>query len=230
MKHYKHIFFDLDRTLWDFETNALNTFKEIFENRNLHTIFPDFETFNKTYQVINEELWDKYRKGEINKEFLRTNRFLFTLNKFDVDDLKLAQQIGDDYINNSPLKTVVFPYTYELLEYLHPKYKLSIITNGFKEVQKTKLKNCKLDKYFTKLVCSEDTGYQKPNPKVFQYALSSLNAKKTESIMIGDDLKVDIIGAKNFGIDTIFCNFLNAEKSNEATHQVNALESIVKIL
>jgi len=227
---YKYVFFDLDRTLWDFESNSVLTFKEIFENRKLYNIFPNFDTFIKTYKIINEKLWDKYRKGEISKNELRTNRFLLTLNKFKVNDIKLAENIGTDYINESPKKTEVFPYTYELLDYLAPKYNLAILTNGFKEVQTSKLKNCNLDKYFTKLICSEDTGYQKPNPKIFQYALSSLNAKKAESIMIGDDLKVDIIGANNFKIDTIYCNFINAEKSDIPTYQISSLKEIIKIL
>jgi len=229
-KNYKYIFFDLDRTLWDFESNSILTFKEIFENRKLYNIFPDFDAFINTYKIINEELWDKYRKGEISKTDLRTDRFLLTLNKFDVNDIKLAENIGTDYINESPKKTEVFPYTYEILDYLKPKYTLAILTNGFKEVQTSKLKNCDLDKYFSRLICSEDTGYQKPNPKIFQYALSSLNAKKEESIMIGDDLKVDIIGANNFKLDTIFCNFLDNTKSDIPTHQISSLKEIINIL
>ena len=230
LKNYKYIFFDLDRTLWDFESNSLLTFKEIFENRKLYNIFPDFESFIKTYKTINEDLWDKYRKGEISKLELRTNRFLLTLNKFDVNDISLAENIGTDYINESPKKTEVFPYTYEILDYLKPKYTLAILTNGFKEVQTQKLKNCNLDKYFSKLICSEDTGYQKPNPKIFQYALSSLNAKKTESIMIGDDLNVDIIGANNFKIDTIYCNFIDNTESSIPTYQITSLKELTNIL
>lgn len=227
---YKFIYFDLDRTLWDFESNSVLTFKEIFENRKLNNIFPDFDAFITSYKIINEQLWDKYRKGEINKEYLRTNRFLLTLEKFGVTDLELAKNIGTDYINESPKKTGVFPFTYEILDYLSPKYKLAILTNGFKEVQTKKLRNCNLDKYFTKLICSEDTGYQKPNSKIFQYALSSLNAKKTESIMIGDDLKIDISGAKDFNMDTIYCNFINNKKSDIPTYQISSLKEIRNIL
>jgi len=229
-KNYKFIFFDLDRTLWDFETNSLLTFKEIYKNRELYNIFPDFNSFIKTYKIINEDLWEKYRKGEITKLELRTNRFLLTLNKFNVNDIELAKNIGNDYINESPKKKEVFPHTYEILDYLYPKYNLIILTNGFKEVQTSKLKNCQLNKYFSKLICSEDTGYQKPNPKIFQYALSSLNAKKAESIMVGDDLNVDIIGANNFKIDTIYCNFINNEKSNIPTYEITSLKEILNIL
>lgn len=227
---YKFIFFDLDRTIWDFDSNSSLTFKEIFDYRKLYNIFPDFDSFINTYKLINEELWDKYRKGEITKNELRTSRFLYTLNKFNVNDISLAENIGNDYINESPKKTIVFPHTYEVLEYLHKKYTLAIITNGFREVQTVKLKNCNLEKYFTKLICSEDTGYQKPNPKIFQYSLSSLNAKKTESLMIGDDINVDIIGAKNFKIDTVYCNFINDTKSNVPNFQISSLDELLKIL
>lgn len=206
MKDVKFIFFDLDRTLWDFERNSVATFVDIFEKHNLSKIFPDFDTFIKRYKFHNENLWAKYRLGEIKKEELRNKRFLLTLSEFGKDDVVLAKKIGDDYINISPTKTELFPYTIEILDYLYKKYTLAIITNGFKEVQHTKLKNCNLEKYFSKVVCSEDVGHQKPHKEIFHYSLSSLNARKKESIMIGDDFKTDILGANKFGLKSIFFN------------------------
>ena len=207
MKQYKCLYFDLDRTLWDFEKNSQITLSEIFYNFKLNEHFSSFDVFFKTYHRINEKLWDLYRDGKIKKEQLRNDRFLLTLKTVDLKDKKLSVKIGDYYINESPLKTELFPHTLEILEYLKSKnYKLLILTNGFKEVQTKKLNNCKIDKYFDKLICSEDIGYQKPRPEVFHYALSSMNAKKTESIMIGDDLKNDVYGAHNYGIDSVFFN------------------------
>ena len=206
MKNYKFIFFDLDRTLWDFEKNSIITFKDIFEKYNLDKICPDFDVFVRTYKVYNEELWSKYRKGEIKKNELRDKRFLLTLNEFGVNDAELARNIGDDYIKISPTKTELFPNTIEVLKYLSEKYTLAIITNGFKEVQYEKLRNCNIEKYFSKIVCSEDVGHQKPHMEIFQYSLSSLNARKKDSIMIGDDFNIDIIGANNYGIDSVLFN------------------------
>lgn len=228
-KNYKFIFFDLDKTLWDFDKNSEETLKEIFKNHNLNNYFKNFNTFYSTYNTINEKLWGKYAKLEITKKELKTERFYMTLKAVGISDLKLSETINIEYINESPKKKSVFPNTYELLEYLTNKYKLAIITNGFKEIQFEKLKNCELDKYFTKVICPEDSGFQKPNKKMFQYSLSSLNAKKEHSIMVGDDLNVDIIGASNFGIDTIYFN-PKSIITNKPSYEVNYLLEITKVL
>ena len=176
-------------------------------------------------------MWAKYRLGEIKKEDLRDKRFLLTLNEFDVNDENLAKKIGDDYINISPTKTELFPHAVEILEYLYKKYTLAIITNGFKEVQFTKLKNCNLEKYFKKLICSEDVGRQKPHPDIFHYSLSSLNAKKNESIMIGDDYEVDILGANKFGFSSVFFNPNKLEVNIlKNMHEISSLKELQDIL
>jgi putative hydrolase of the HAD superfamily len=229
---YKFIFFDLDRTLWDFETNSIITFKDIFNKHNLHNVFPDFDAFINAYKAHNEILWAKYRLGEIKKNELRSKRFLLTLQDFGVNNQILAENIGTDYIEISPTKKELFPHSIEVLEYLHKKYTLGIITNGFKEVQHKKLKNCKLDKYFKSVFCSEDVGHQKPRPEIFQFALSSLNAKKTESLMIGDDFNVDIIGAKNYGIDSVFFNpnKMLIDLNKERITEISSLKELINIL
>ena len=228
MKNYKFIFFDLDRTLWDFEKNSIVTFKDIFDKYNLGSVFPDFDIFVNRYKVHNEDLWAKYRKGEIKKNELRDKRFLLTLNEFGVNDAKLARNIGDDYIKISPTKTELFPHTIEILEYLSQKYTLAIITNGFKEVQYKKLRNCNIEKYFKKVVCSEDVGHQKPHMEIFQYSLSSLNARKKDSIMIGDDFNVDVIGANKYGIDSVFFNPNNI-KIESNLNSVTQIQSLVQL-
>lgn len=231
MKDIKFIFFDLDRTLWDFEKNSVVTFSDIFEKYNLSEIFPDFDTFIEKYKYHNENLWAKYRLGEIKKDELRNKRFLLTLEEFGVSDEELAIKMGDDYINISPTKTELFPYTIEVLEYLHKKYTLAIITNGFKEVQYTKLKNCNLEKYFKKVVCSEDVGRQKPHPEIFHYSLSSLNARKQESLMIGDDYEVDILGANSFGFKSVFFNpNKNEVKILPNIQEISSLKQLLDIL
>ena len=200
---YKHIYFDLDRTIWDFDKNAEETFHEIYTKYKLEKIFSSFDNFYNTYVKHNELLWKDYRKGKIEKSLLSYKRFTLTLEDFGVYDEVLAKNIAHDYITISPTKKSLFPYAHETLDYLHKKYKLYIITNGFNEVQFTKLKNSELDKYFSKVFTSEDAGAQKPNPKIFDNALKSVNALKNESIMIGDDLEADILGAKKFGLDQV---------------------------
>ncbi len=230
MPKYKHIFFDLDRTLWDFEKNSVETLKEIFFKYKLDEKIESPEVFINKYKEINEKLWAKYRTGEIKKEFLRNQRFLLTLQHFGINDSSLAEKFGTDYIEISPTKTILFPNTIETLKYLSKKYTLHIITNGFKEVQFVKLKNNKLDKYFDKVITSETVGYQKPNAKIFQHSLSTSNAKKEESLMIGDDLNTDILGARNFGMNQVFFNTINTKHNEKVTHEITDLKELTELL
>ena len=230
MNKYKYIYFDLDRTIWDFDKNALDTFMDIYKKYNLKKISKNFDDFHDAYVKHNEILWQDYRDGKIKKSILSYKRFLLTLQEFGVDDEKLAKEIAHDYITISPTKKELFPFAHETLEYLHKKYKLYIITNGFNEVQFTKLKNSDLDKYFLKVFTSENAGAQKPNPIIFQHALNNVNADKKDSLMIGDDLQVDILGAKNFGLDQIFFNPENKKHTEDITHEITSLKELQEIL
>lgn len=227
---YKHIYFDLDRTIWDFDQNAQETFHDIYTKYELEKIFKNFDNFYLTYVGHNERLWKKYREGKIKKSILSYKRFSLTLEEFGVNDDELAKQIAQDYITISPTKKRLFPFAVETLEYLHKKYKLYIITNGFNEVQFTKLKNSELDKYFSKVFTSEDAGAQKPNPLIFENAIKSVNARKKESIMIGDDLEADILGAKKFGLDQVFFNPFKKDHKEEITHEIESLKELQEIL
>lgn len=227
---YKHIYFDLDRTIWDFDKNSEETFHEIYIKYELEKIFLDFDNFHDTYVKHNEKLWEDYRKGEIKKSLLSYKRFSLTLEDFGVDDEELAKKIAFDYITISPTKKGLFPFAHETLNYLQKKYKLYIITNGFNEVQFTKLKNSELDKYFSKVFTSEDAGAQKPNPIIFDNALKSVDALKEESIMIGDDLETDILGAKNFGLDQVYFNPRGKNHKEEISYEINSLNELTEIL
>lgn len=227
---YKHIYFDLDRTIWDFDKNAEETFHDIYNKYNLEKIFSNFDNFYNSYVKHNERLWKEYREGKIKKAILSYKRFSLTLEDFGVNDEELAKQIAHDYITISPTKKRLFPFAHETLDYLHKKYKLYIITNGFNEVQFTKLKNSELDQYFTKIFTSEDAGAQKPNPKIFENAIKSANARKLESIMIGDDLEADILGAKKYGLDQIYFNPFGKEHKEDITHEISSLKELQEIL
>lgn len=230
VKVYKHVFFDLDRTLWDFDQNMMDALRDIFFDFNLDSVFPDINTFVSTFTKHNDYLWEKYRLGELKKDILRFKRFEMTLKDYGVNEPLTAKKIGDEYIRITPLKTALVPNAREVLEYLKPKYKLHIITNGFDEVQFPKLEKCHIAKYFEKVVTSETSGYHKPCPEAFGYALSSVNARKEESIMIGDDLEIDIVGSKKFGMDQIFFNRHNLPHKIKATHEISNLLDIKKIL
>lgn len=196
----------------------------------MHEIFPNFNTFVTTYKEHNERLWELYRLGQIKKEELRNNRFVLTLNDFNCNDIELATKIGDDYIELSPQQTLLFPGTIETLEYLAPKYKMHIITNGFVEVQYKKLRNSKLEKYFDKVITSEEAKASKPKPGIFHSALSSANAKKAECLMIGDDLNNDIIGAKKYGFDQVFFNPNLNHHQEEVTYEIKNIPELKEFL
>ncbi|MCD4773848.1 MAG: YjjG family noncanonical pyrimidine nucleotidase, partial [Bacteroidales bacterium] len=230
MKKYKHLFIDLDRTIWDFEKNAKETFHDIYNKYELKKKgVESLELFTRTYKKHNDLLWSYYRKGKILKEVLSVQRFELTLNDFDINDRKLALQIGNDYIKISPQKTNLFPYAHESLTYLKNKYILHLITNGFEEVQQTKIDVSDLRKYFKTIITSERAGAKKPEKKIFDFALKKAGAKLEESIIIGDDLKVDILGAKTFGMDQVYVNFDNIPHSEDITFEIDSLKKLQEI-
>ena len=229
MRNYKYIFFDLDRTIWDFEANAKEAFQEIYVNYNLSGIFTDFDTFHATYRRHNAQLWEKFRNGKINKEDLKYVRFYLTLKEFGKDDVELAKKLGEDYVNISARKTHLFPDSHEVLSYLKKKYNLYIITNGFHEVQLKKIENSDLRKYFQKIITSETAGVQKPHEQIFRYALEQANAEIEEAIMVGDDIEGDIKGAKNIGLDQVFFNPNGLTHYIETTFEIRSLIELKNI-
>jgi len=230
-KKYKHIFFDLDRTLWDFDSSAAMAFSEIFEKYNLiEKGIESVKKFQNTYNIHNEQLWDLYRNGKIEKEILRNLRFQLTLSEFGIVDEELSEMIGDDYLAISPLKVSLFPNAFETLQYLQNKYTLHLITNGFSEVQYIKLKASGLEKYFIEVITSEDAGVKKPDVRIFEYSLQKSGAKADESLMIGDDPDVDILGAKNAGMDQVLFDPLKVFEKNGSTFYINNLEELRQIL
>lgn len=230
MPKYKHLFIDLDRTLWDFDTNAKTALVEIYFKHKLENHFSKPEEFIDLYHKHNERLWQRYRDGKIKKEVLRYKRFDLTLAEKKIKNKFLSTQIGEDYLELSVQQKGLFPNTHEILAYLQPRYSLYILTNGFRETQFSKLRNCDLEKYFDKIFTSETIGYNKPHPKIFQWAISSVNAKKEECLMIGDDQAVDIKGARNFGLDSVFFNPENISITHPHTYMIKDLTELKEIL
>lgn len=229
---YKYIFIDLDDTIWDFHTNARLSLQDMFEQRKLAQYFADFDEFFQIYAKRNIELWEQYGKGEITKEFLMSERFRYPLSKMGLDDVELAEEIGIQYLDILPTKTTLMPYAKELLDYLYPKYPLTLISNGFVEVQYKKMRSSDIEKYFKHIVLSESAKALKPDKKIFEYALSLNYANKTEAIMIGDSYEADIRGAQNAGIDQIYYPLHpdNIQKEQTATLTIRSLKELFDIL
>ena len=228
--NYKHIFIDLDRTLYDFDKSTHDTFLELFDKFGLRDRGVNFDRFFELYKKNNVRLWDQYREGKLTKKFLNIERFDITLKQFGLHDRAFAGRFASDYIIYSPLKKALFPNVIEVLEYLKPKYTLHIITNGFEEVQVTKLEANDLNKYFTTITTSEEAKSKKPKRRIFEYAFNKAGAKAEESLMVGDDLEVDILGAKSVGMDGIYCNYDNIPHNGEVTFEVSQFTEIRDIL
>lgn len=231
MSKYKHLFIDLDKTLWDFDANAQITLGELFDTYKLEEKgITNFDCFLTYYKAYNHTLWEQYKKSEIDKEFLSVERFNGSLKNFGIDDLNLAKAMASDYKTISPTKTKLYPNAIEVIAELNKKYRLHIITNGFSEVQFIKVENSGLAPYFETIITSEMAGAQKPNSKIFQFSLKKTGAKKEETLMIGDDLEADILGAQKVGIDQIYVNFEKKAHANSPLHEVNSLLEILDIL
>jgi len=228
---YKYVFIDLDDTLWDFHANAKESLIEVFEERKLGNYFDNFDQFFSIYAKRNLELWELYGKGEVTKEYLQLERFRHPLVQVGVDNDELAEQIGTQFLDILPTKTILLPFAKELLDYLQPKYPLTIVSNGFVEVQYKKLRSTNLEHYFVHTVLSEAAGALKPDKRIFEYALRLNAAKATETIMIGDSYEADITGARNAGIDQVFLD-LGHTKAREisATYHIKSLKEIFDIL
>lgn len=231
MKNYKYLFFDLDRTLWDYDANASEALQEIYESKNLKDVCGTFQSFYTTFTLHNDNLWEDYREGRIQKDSLRVRRFELLLKDFGLDNKKLAEELNEYFLNSSPYKSRLVPGSIEVLGYLTNKgYKLYILTNGFTHIQTVKMQSSGLNIYFEKVFTCENTCSFKPRSDMFAHALNSVHARKKESIMIGDDLQVDIVGARNFGIDQIFFNPSNIPHQEKVTFEIKTLTEIISIL
>lgn len=228
---YKHLFFDLDHTLWDFDANAKDTLVEVYAIFELDKIgVVPFEDFIKLYKIHNDILWDRYHKGFITAEELKWKRMWRTLLEFKIADEELSKKMSEKFLEILPTKKLLFPHTTEVLDYLTDKnYQLHLITNGFEKTQWTKLNNSGLDKYFIHVVTSETSNSIKPQKEIFDYAMNKAGAALHQSIMLGDNLDADIQGAMNAGMDNIFVNHLHTTTTMQPTFTVTDLFQLKSI-
>lgn len=228
---YKHLFFDLDHTLWDFDTNAKLTLLELYENLSLKERgITDFELFYKNYLQHNTNLWARYRKGFIQQSELRIKRMRLSLLDFKIADEPLADTMSRRFLELLPTRNALFPYAIEILEYLIAKdYSLHLITNGFEEVQHQKLHHSNIKGYFSEVITSEGSNSLKPSREIFHYALAAAKAGLSESIMLGDDLEADIIGASKAGMDQVYINHTNKISDFTPTFIVHHLKELEEI-
>ena len=221
------IFFDLDHTLWDFERNSALTFERILKGNKIDL---DLSDFLKVYVPANFAFWKLYREEKITKEELRYQRLrsVFDDLKYSISD-DLIDVLSEEYIQYLSSYNHLFPNTIEILDYLKPNYKLHIITNGFQEIQDKKLRNASIDHYFDAIINSELAGVKKPNPIIFELALKNANTSANKSLMIGDSLEADILGAKAVGFHTLHFNG-HHEPSHDLSKMIHDLSEIKSLL
>ena len=228
---YRNLFFDLDDTIWAFSRNARDTFEEVYRKYSFERYFDSFDHYYTIYQQRNTELWIEYGEGKITKDELNWQRFSYPLQAVGVEDETLAEKFSEDFFAIIPTKSGLMPHAKEVLEYLAPQYNLYILSNGFQELQCHKMRSAGIDRFFKKIVLSDDIGILKPWPEIFHFALSATQSEVHDSLMIGDSWENDVIGAKGVGMHQVFYNVTGKEELPfQPTYHISNLKELMQIL
>ncbi|MEO9965241.1 MAG: YjjG family noncanonical pyrimidine nucleotidase [Reichenbachiella sp.] len=235
MKSYKHLFFDLDHTLWDYDANASETLIEIYQNFDMSKYgVTDPERFRDIFFQENDKLWAALNVGKIDKFYLRNNRFRIVMEAANADmsgvNDDLLIELNNTFLTSCSRKKKVIDGAFELLDFCQDRFGLHIITNGFEDVQSIKLESSGLDKYFDKVITSEKAGHKKPNPGIYTYALKHSGAELDHSLMIGDNLNTDIKGAISFGMDQVYFNPAKIKHDEQVTREITQLSELMGLL
>lgn len=227
----RHIFFDLDHTLWDFETNSREALHDLFVKDGLEQACKaPYSEFIKAYEAINHRYWQLYGEQKVTKEELRYKRFHDAFVHFGYDNETLARQWADDYLRLSPYKTNLVHGSLDVLDHLKEKYTLHLITNGFIEVQNIKLDHSRLRPYFQNIIISEEHGFNKPDVRIFRLAEALSAAKPEECLMIGDNYETDITGAQQAGWQAIHLDPLQDGFSKGSEKAIKTLPELKALL
>ncbi|WP_460958431.1 YjjG family noncanonical pyrimidine nucleotidase [Spirosoma litoris] len=228
---YKHLFFDLDHTLWDFDRNSAECITELFDTFRLSEAgIPSADEFSRHFITINHQLWADYDKNLIEHSYIRKHRFPLVFKALGIDESAIQADLNAEYLKLLPYKSHLLESAREILDYLKGRYTMHIITNGFADIQATKMNSSDIAHYFTHVVTSENANAKKPNPLVFQYAMEISGTTAAESIMIGDNYEADILGAKSVGLDTIFYNPKGVVVDNKPTYDIRHWNELMTIL
>lgn len=228
---YKNLFFDLDDTLWAFSWNARDTYEEMYWKYGYDRFFDSFEHYYELYNRRNLQLWTEYTNGQVTKQELNRQRYLYPLEAVGAGDAALAKAYEKDALATIPTKSRLMPHAREVLEYLAPRYNLYILSNGFQELQSHKMHSSGIDKYFKKIILSDDIGVLKPWPEIFHFALSVTQSELRHSLMIGDSWENDITGAAGVGMRQVFYNVSGITRLPfTPTYEITDLKELINIL
>jgi putative hydrolase of the HAD superfamily len=231
MKQYRHLFFDLDHTLWDHDSNANHTLADLYHEFRLDR-YQRFEVDElcKTFHEVNHGLWHDYHRGKVDKHQIRGERFRMVMEILEIPDFKYFREMGARYLEICPRKGNLMPHTIETLEYLKEKYPMTIITNGFDAIQEIKLTSSGIDQYFEAVITSEKAGWLKPHRGIFDFATEQVAVSCRECIMIGDNPVTDIAGARNSGIDQVYFNSKGIDDQLDSTYHIQSLMELRDLL
>lgn len=201
----KHIFFDLDHTLWDFEKNAEICLTEIFQTHHMADLgVADFDLFFQTFSQVNKRFWYLLDTKQITHDELRKERFRCALADLQVViSEEQSEAMNAQFLALLPNQSHLMPHTLDILEALHPHFQLHVLSNGFEQVQRRKMESGGILPYFTHVITNDLAKASKPNPAIFSYALGAAACSASEAIMIGDNWTADIEGALHMGMSAI---------------------------
>lgn len=234
MKKYTDLFIDFDDTLYDTHGNAVIALGELFDALHLERWFPDAQVFYDRYWETNIDLWTRYSRGEITRDYLIVERFRRPLSygqglEPSVDYCLEASDLFLDFCSSKP---GLVAGARELMDYLKGRgYRMHMCSNGFHEVQYKKLRACGLHDFFDTVILSEDAGANKPSKVFFDYAFRQTGAQKETTLMIGDNFQTDILGAKHAGLDTAYFNrYPDYPAPESVTYEVTRLSQLMDVL
>ena len=229
----KYLFFDLDHTLWDYVKNSREALKEGYEELKLEAQGVDsIADFIIAYETANDYYWRYYREGKIGKEEFRKLRFEMMMKPWGLDKkTDLSKKLTEHYVSTSPYKTGLVEGATNVLDTLKQRgHKMALLTNGFEEIQHIKVETSGLSKYFEGLLTSDALGFKKPNPEIFKLAMKKMGVEAGGSVMLGDSLEADIIGAREVGMGQVFYNPDGTIHREEVQHEVKSLKEILDIV
>ena len=199
---YEIIIFDADETLFDFKKSERDAFKNTMLEFDIEY---DEDYHLKIYKDINTAIWKEFEDGLITQKKLKVERFKRLSDSLNAgfDEVEFAKS----YMNHLSYASFLYDDSMDLVESLHKDYRLTIITNGLKNVQDNRIRKSIIAKYFEDIVISEEVEVSKPDPKIFEHALNNIkHTDKSKVLIVGDSLTSDIQGGINFGIDTCWFN------------------------
>ncbi|WP_042351366.1 YjjG family noncanonical pyrimidine nucleotidase [Bacillus massiliigorillae] len=224
---YEVILFDVDDTLLDFGISQQNALQHTFMAFSLPTGMTDYAPL---YKEISNGLWRELEQGRITLSELKVERFrrLFEARQLEID----ADAFNNMYLDSLGKQIHPLPGAIELCERLMD-YRLAVITNGFTDVQKARFSHPPFDHTFEQLIISEETGFQKPQIEIFDYAFAKLHiTDKSKVLMVGDSLTSDVQGGINYGIDTCWFNPHGKENTLgiTPTYEIRDLMDVLSIV